>query len=1676
MKIKSKLSGYKKILLILSSIVVFVTTYFLILPAITLDKNQWLSGLYFEQKFITTPATLLYENENYSIEASFDGSAKFPKGIQLFVEEIKPSTQSYSAYKQTIDSLFKTESGERTHTSFVQLFDISFKLNDAEYQPKSPVKIRINYHNRNPEEVHRESYKLIHFKDINNVEMMESEMTSKQQVKDIATNANSFSVYAVARSANNDTVVIGGKTYYIVTYNYQDSAGNNKTSVNLVEALPNATLGALPQDPFVAGKRFLKWVDASGNVVGPSTPVRGSMQVTAIFETIEEYEVKVNYIYFNNAKRQDVVFDTEVYKLAEFDLPYKIKTPASSVIKTSDDSTLTRDAIYYPESTEINFQNQGELDAKDRADGAADRKITITHRYGPTNARFFYVYKLKNLNDNNYSDVKRVEGRGMVGSTVTAPIEIIPYATFERTDATEIFYEEGQEIPVYYRRGNVNLTFESNGGSYVNRITDTDGNDVLLPNTPPTKTGYTFDGWYEDAALTKKVTSNNVVLDKDKTLYAKWKVANTKYTILYYRYEYDENDYIGNTTHEQNQAVQPKERFIGSAEGSANTGDTIQASTAPDFTGVDDATGLAYTFGYQKYAAKNNTSVVVQPDGSSVIKVYYEPKTYTYEFLTRRNNAVITHLGKNEGNSYSFTAKTGQYIAQNWPVNWVGTNRTITSGDPTLTFLRWVYAGSTQGSITMQQFVSTEHIQKADASGKITYQAMWASSNNIMYLKASNGRVTEAERYGTARVNYYFEKEGQPGVYERNPLQSEDITFEKIQNITAKGFTGYDALNDGEIRALSSDYPRTRQANAPAQNGTHVVNRTAYPTYPNPPLTPQRDIHNGKTYDRIFEFYYKFKRYEIQYKYNGEVAAPTKTNLINGTNINTPTYNFVPTRPAGVDADYTWGGWHSDAALLNPAFNGSNPELIDGNKVLYAKWIPPKFNVNFNLNGGTATTPIATQRLDKYQKATVPTAPTKKFHTFEGWYTAPTGGTTFDFETPITKDTTLYARWKLKPIEYTVKYLDAETGQPILAERHVQGPDLTLGQVLGQADGIEAVAIPGYRPQELHKTITLTDNFDNNVAIFYYDKRNNNLMYTVDYVLQSDPTKKVATSKVETAGATVIKVRELAKAVDKAVMQASGITGDALLKDYYPVNQSEELVISSNQAHNKIVFEYVDRDTAIIEINYLDMDGNPIPGHPKRTEALNTPNILQTVAYKKDINGFTYNKVVDGSRVENKDVYVFNQGSKLVLNYYYQKNLKIKPRSDTKVYNGTALALVDGNSNDAIISTDTPLARGHIINQISFNNKTITNVGTVNPTVTRVKIVDGSNRDKTSYYHITFEPGTLTVTPKPVTVTVTGEQKNVVYNGQNHQIGYTITSNDANYYSDTNRGNITIGAITNVSEKNAGTYELLLSNKFTNSNNNYSVTFNVTNGRLVISKKDATITLKPVTKNYNGQAQSIDGNSNGLAVYDGFVNSEQNTITITPSGTRTAPGKTEIDFAWNSANKALLDRNYNITKVVGTLEILPVINLQKTTEQWVVLDGSTFELYQQVNDTWTIKGSPLSVTQNGVNLPALQKGKYRLKEVTAPNGYMTLPQFVYFDIVEMDNGDYVVQFTTGENGVATNWSNLVEGANDYSSRIQVKNYQGRELPETGGSGTSMIYVVGGMLLLLTTIGYKLNKK
>lgn len=94
------------------------------------------------------------------------------------------------------------------------------------------------------------------------------------------------------------------------------------------------------------------------------------------------------------------------------------------------------------------------------------------------------------------------------------------------------------------------------------------------------------------------------------------------------------------------------------------------------------------------------------------------------------------------------------------------------------------------------------------------------------------------------------------------------------------------------------------------------------------------------------------------------------------------------------------------------------------------------YTVSFNTDGGSA---IEAQTVESGAVATRPANPTKEGFAFDNWYTSSALTTVFNFATPITVDTVLYAKWINT---YTVTF-DTDGGSEVEPQTVVSGGTAT---------------------------------------------------------------------------------------------------------------------------------------------------------------------------------------------------------------------------------------------------------------------------------------------------------------------------------------------------------------------------------------------------------------------------------------------------------------------------------------------------------------------------------------------------------------------------------------------------------------------------------------------------------
>ena len=172
------------------------------------------------------------------------------------------------------------------------------------------------------------------------------------------------------------------------------------------------------------------------------------------------------------------------------------------------------------------------------------------------------------------------------------------------------------------------------------------------------------------------------------------------------------------------------------------------------------------------------------------------------------------------------------------------------------------------------------------------------------------------------------------------------------------------------------------------------------------------------TKDEIVSLYAEWEKNSYTIKFNSN--APTGTTAEGTMNDLNMLYDTPKTLPLNMYTinGYTFDSWNTSPDGLGDKINNGaevNNLVTSGEITLYAKWNINEHTVTFNTDGGTE---IASQTVTHNNYVTRPeTDPKKMVHAFDDWYTTSEYTTKFDFTKPITKNTTIYARYTELPFE-----------------------------------------------------------------------------------------------------------------------------------------------------------------------------------------------------------------------------------------------------------------------------------------------------------------------------------------------------------------------------------------------------------------------------------------------------------------------------------------------------------------------------------------------------------------------------------------------------------------------------------------------------------------------------------
>ena len=254
----------------------------------------------------------------------------------------------------------------------------------------------------------------------------------------------------------------------------------------------------------------------------------------------------------------------------------------------------------------------------------------------------------------------------------------------------------------------------------------------------------------------------------------------------------------------------------------------------------------------------------------------------------------------------------------------------------------------------------------------------------------------------------------------------------------------------------------------------------------------------------------------------------------------------APSHPSNVDADYSFAGWYTTQDCIDGTeFDSDTETMPSHNLVLYAKWVKPEYTVTFEPANGT---PSWDESVAKGDAALQPADPINDGYTFAGWYKG-SDFLRYIFESPVTENITLTARWILKSdIPYTVHYIIKNADNT----ETVHSTQIYNDGHFGDTITAEAISIPGYLPGRISQSITL--NSSGNDINFYYVPFTS-IDYTVQYLESGTGNVLAASEQKDTSNTYVTE-------------------GFKYIPGYTPKVLQQTLQLSSDVSLNVITFYY----------------------------------------------------------------------------------------------------------------------------------------------------------------------------------------------------------------------------------------------------------------------------------------------------------------------------------------------------------------------------------------------------------------------------------------------------------------------------------------------------------------------
>lgn len=201
----------------------------------------------------------------------------------------------------------------------------------------------------------------------------------------------------------------------------------------------------------------------------------------------------------------------------------------------------------------------------------------------------------------------------------------------------------------------ITITFDSKGGSTVDSITINKGAELILPKDP-TYAGYTFKGWYD---INETPIHNNVLLEEDTTLYAKWeKIPEPKH-------EPKKEEKISLSLSRDTLHVNGIKTATATATVENSSGKVTFSLSDTNCMTINENTGAINVVSNPKNCSNGATITVTAktPGGKKATATIY----YEKDLALTYDNITYTQDDKTSGKSSTFTVNANQNVS--WDID-----------------------------------------------------------------------------------------------------------------------------------------------------------------------------------------------------------------------------------------------------------------------------------------------------------------------------------------------------------------------------------------------------------------------------------------------------------------------------------------------------------------------------------------------------------------------------------------------------------------------------------------------------------------------------------------------------------------------------------------------------------------------------------------------------------------------------------------------------------------------------------------------------------------------------------------------------------------------------------------------------------------------------------------------